>query len=134
MIAWDFDLDRRGYDTAGPTTGATVTYYSSESDMPTIVVLQTCAREVRTISVDNMPCEYAPEPFERVQRLRADRAMLFGLRGAVLGGDGVRYWPVTKGQRGGCQRLDRRPQVRRSGVMDWTRGRHWDRRSRYGER
>ena len=45
-----------------------------------------------------------------------------------------KYWPVTVGAAVRSQRRCRRPLTWWAGVRDWTRGRHWDRRSRYGER
>lgn len=46
----------------------------------------------------------------------------------------MQYWPMAAQSIVRSQRVDRRPMVRRAGAMDWTRGRHWDRRSRYGLR
>lgn len=47
------------------------------------------------------------------------------------------YWPAESKlsfKRAGyrLQRLSGRSLVIRAGLMDWTRGRHWDRRHRYG--
>lgn len=50
----------------------------------------------------------------------------------------VKWWPVMQSRRAGTVV---RPQVVcvpvvgwPAGARDWTRGRHWDRRSRYGEK
>jgi|GEM_PF-5447914 len=66
----------------------------------------------------------------------ADRhAMLQRLRGAVMQGDRVRYWPMAAADvPPGPQVAGHRCMGYFAGCRDWTRGRHWDRRSRYGER
>lgn len=62
------------------------------------------------------------------------KAEMLQFLGARMDGLSVRYWPACGpvGLAGG--QIERRMIVRLSGMRDWTRGRHWDRRSRYGER
>jgi len=71
---------------------------------------------------------------ERAKITTERKAEMLEFLGAHMDGLRVRYWPVLGpvGLAGG--QIDRRMIVRLSGMRDWTRGRHWDRRSRYGER
>jgi len=72
------------------------------------------------------------ESYEQAQLRQERHGVMRRFLGAVMAGDGVRYWPPGRASRRRDQRLDHRPQVIRAGMMDWTRGRRWDRRHRYG--
>jgi hypothetical protein len=110
------------FDAAGPNSGDTLDSTQFEEGMRSM--------EARLLAVSG--------DFDRDEEewaAREDRgAALFQFLGARMDGWRLRYWPILApvGLSGG-QTAVRRPVGYPSGMRDWTRGRHWDRRHRYGE-